>query len=145
MNRVYVSIQSFENTTQDSFPTHLVDKIVVKGMDGDDYIENKANIPSDLMGGEGNDVLHGGSNVDWLWGGNGNNDLYGHQGSDVLISNGQKGNWMAGDEGTDTFFYYSGDSIDDQTFADDNVDLFGMGWSLWPDSVGLNGRSMIIE
>jgi hypothetical protein len=143
--RIYAKIQAFGSTVQDDFPSHLVDRIVVDGMDGHDYIDNQTDIQSDLNGGEGNDEIHGGSNNDWIRGGNGNNELYGNEGRDTLISNGQKGNWMSGGAGLDKFFYYGGDSIDDQTFADDNVDLFGMGFLLWPDYVYSGGMSMISE
>jgi hypothetical protein len=96
--------------------------IVVSGGNGDDTISlgNAALPPAQLFGGNGNDVLTGGSGADQLFGGNGNDTLNGGDGDDILDGGagddtvvGGKGNDKAFlGAGNDTFIWKPGDGND---------------------------------
>jgi Ca2+-binding RTX toxin-like protein len=62
-------------------------RIVIRGLDGNDRITiaPKIAIPTELVGGYGNDVLIGGKGHDWLLGDAGNDRIVGGQGNDVLV------------------------------------------------------------
>jgi len=94
----------------------------------------------DILGGEANDTLRGGTQDDTIAGGDGNDLLYGHDGDDSLL--GDAGNdklygndgddYLAGGEGNDSLNGNSGDDIlegqagADKLYADDGEDvLFG--------------------
>jgi hypothetical protein len=84
-------------------------EIVVSGGSGDDTISlgNAALPPAQLFGGNGNDVLTGGSGADQLFGGNGNDTLNGGDGNDVLFG-GAGDDTVVGGKGTDTAFLGAG-------------------------------------
>ncbi len=67
--------------------TNSVDRIVINGLAGNDTIaiDPSLNIPAELDGGPGNDVLRGGSGNDILIGGEGVDQLFGNGGMDLLI------------------------------------------------------------
>jgi len=83
--------------------------IVVFGGNGDDTIslDNAALPPAQLFGGNGNDVLTGGSGADQLFGGNGNDTLNGGDGNDIL-DGGAGNDTVVGGKGTDTAFLGAG-------------------------------------
>ncbi len=84
-------------------------EIVVSGGNGDDTIslDNAALPPAQLFGGNGNDVLTGGSGADQLFGGNGNDTLNGGDGNDIL-DGGAGDDTVVGGNGTDTAFLGAG-------------------------------------
>ena len=84
-------------------------EILVSGGNGDDTISlgNAALPPAQLFGGNGNDVLTGGSAADQLFGGNGNDTLNGGDGDDIL-DGGAGDDTVVGDKGTDTAFLGAG-------------------------------------
>ena len=84
-------------------------EIVVSGGNGDDTIslDNAALPPAQLFGGNGNDVLTGGSGADQLFGGNGNDTLNGGDGNDIL-DGGAGDDTVVGGKGTDTAFLGAG-------------------------------------
>jgi Ca2+-binding RTX toxin-like protein len=85
------------------YPAGLVGRVVIFGLAGNDTIKMPANLnlPVEIFGGAGNDVLYGGSGNDALVGGSGNDQLHGGAGRDVLI----------GGTGADRLFGESGDDI----------------------------------
>jgi Ca2+-binding RTX toxin-like protein len=84
-------------------------EIVVSGGNGDDTIslDNVALPPAQLFGGNGNDVLTGGSGADQLFGGNGDDTLNGGDGNDIL-DGGAGDDTVVGGKGTDTAFLGAG-------------------------------------
>jgi hypothetical protein len=63
-----------------------VDKIIANGNAGNDFIDaHNANMPVDLFGGAGNDVLMGGKFGDVLVGDDGKDVLFGGGGNDLLV------------------------------------------------------------
>jgi 2',3'-cyclic-nucleotide 2'-phosphodiesterase/3'-nucleotidase/5'-nucleotidase len=70
-----------------SFRARDVDKVLVRGLGGDDTIivDHSASVPAWLFGGDGNDTLVGGKGDSLLVGGDGNDTLLGGNGWDVLI------------------------------------------------------------
>jgi hypothetical protein len=84
-------------------------EILVSGGNGDDTISlgNAALPPAQLFGGNGNDVLTGGSAADQLFGVNGNDTLNGGDGDDIL-DGGAGDDTVVGDKGTDTAFLGAG-------------------------------------
>ncbi|MGA7936844.1 MAG: calcium-binding protein, partial [Kovacikia sp.] len=75
-------------------------KIIAFADTGDDTIIINANVPSELYGGSGKDILRGGSSTDILHGGEDDDTLNGNAGDDFLF----------GDQGNDVLF--GGDGID---------------------------------
>ena len=86
-------------------------EIVVSGGNGDDTIsldETNGPLPgAQLFGGNGNDVLTGGSGADQLFGGNGNDTLNGGAGNDIL-DGGAGDDTVVGGKGADTAFLGAG-------------------------------------
>jgi 2',3'-cyclic-nucleotide 2'-phosphodiesterase / 3'-nucleotidase / 5'-nucleotidase len=70
-----------------SFRARDVDKVLVRGLGGDDTIivDHSVNVPAWLFGGDGNDTLVAGKKDSLLVGGDGNDTLFGGNGWDVLI------------------------------------------------------------
>jgi Ca2+-binding RTX toxin-like protein len=99
----------FMNNIQARFPASRVDRIVINGLGGHDYILNgAADVSCVLDGGMGNDLLSGGLKDDTLIGGPGNDRLYGQSGDDV-IDGGPGIDRMIGGPGDD-MASYSGSS-----------------------------------
>ncbi|MEZ6090019.1 MAG: dockerin type I domain-containing protein [Pirellulaceae bacterium] len=61
-----------------------VSRIVIHGLDGDDFIDNRTAIPATIHGGDGRDRLIGGGGPDVLHGDGGDDRLSGRGGDDVL-------------------------------------------------------------
>lgn len=78
-----------------------VKKIEVFGYGGNDNINMQTvNLPSLLLGGDGDDTIIGGSAIDYLFGGNGTDRLWGRKGNDRLF--GEAGNdSLYGEDGND--------------------------------------------
>ena len=101
---------------QKSFDAKSVQRMLINGMRGDDTIYNRTSLPSDIRGGNGDDLLQGGSDQDTLTGGNGADTLKGGNGSDILKGGngrdkiyGQSGNdRLYGGGGTDLLYGGSG-------------------------------------
>jgi Ca2+-binding RTX toxin-like protein len=87
-------------------------EIVVSGGNGDDTIslDNAALPPAQLFGGNGNDVLTGGSGADQLFGGNGNDILNGGDGNDIL-DGGAGDDTVVGGKGNDVAFLGAGNDL----------------------------------
>lgn len=82
------------------FSASVVDRIWADGGGGNDVIRNKTDLPSDLFGGSGHDLIQGGASTDVIRGGSGHDSLYGRGGLDYLL----------GESGNDGL--YGGDSLD---------------------------------
>lgn len=69
-----------------SFPIALIDRIVLNGLRGNDYLRivDQVFIPSDLLGGPGDDTLTGGWGDDTLDGGAGADRMRGTRGKDTV-------------------------------------------------------------
>lgn len=123
-------------TTRD-FAPGSVREIHFFGGDGDDQFANETSIPSVIKGGDGNDVLKGGSGDDFIEGGYGQDEIHGGDGDDVLWGSGGSdkiygGNgddelWghggndeLHGGDGRDTL---NGGSGDDRLFGDAGRDV----------------------
>jgi Ca2+-binding RTX toxin-like protein len=87
-----------------------VSKIVANGGEKDDIIELKDNVltPAELAGGNGDDLVTGGSGNDSLEGGNGFDLLDGRGGNDTLRG-GADDDWLIGGAGADTLDGGDGD------------------------------------
>ncbi len=75
-----------------AFDANAINKIVITGQGGDDYLRDNTTKTSFIYGGFGNDTIYGGLGNDKLYGGAGDDTLFGGRGNDVL--------W--GGTGTDT-------------------------------------------
>ena len=82
---VTVSIQSEGDTLQQGFNRDDFTSLKYRGGGGDDQFVNHTDIKVSAFGGEGNDVLVGGSDKDELRGEGGNDVLVGGGGNDLLI------------------------------------------------------------
>jgi Ca2+-binding RTX toxin-like protein len=69
---------------EEDYSADSVDRIIVNGLNGDDYLRNDTRIGCELNGGNGIDLLVGGRSADVLRGGFGDDSLYGQSGDDVL-------------------------------------------------------------
>ena len=71
----------------DTFPVPALftTAVTIDGLDGDDRLETKTSLITELNGGPGNDNLYGGDSADILRGGPGDDNLYGRLGFDELI------------------------------------------------------------
>ncbi len=87
--------------------SEAVNRILVKGGDGDDQIAIEGSVAAEVYGDNGNDRLIGGTNHDILNGGEGNDVLSGADGNDVLY--GAAGDdLLTGGNGDDTIRAESG-------------------------------------
>ncbi len=87
-NGVHVSIREKTfNKALDQVFSGPIDRIVVYGQDGNDYISVASNLhqTAELYGGGGDDALYGGGGDNLLVGGDGSDLLVGGQGRNVLI------------------------------------------------------------
>src|SRR4051794_26326424 len=73
------------------------------GGSGGDHVTNNTNLPSNLWGGSGNDVLVGGGAADRINGAGGNDFLSGLGGNDIITGGGGN-NTITGGEGNDILF-----------------------------------------
>ena len=115
-NTLEVKLKQFGSAAKTQhISSNSITSIRVLGCGGRDHIEigHTINLPTILIGGDGNDLIFGGSGNDLIQGGTGNDKLFGRKGVDSLF--GDSGNdWIWGNEG--------GDRIDG---GDDNDFLFG--------------------
>ena len=89
-----------------------VEAIAIRGFGGNDQIINRTEIPSLLMGGDGNDLVVGGTGDDVIQGGTGNDRIIGDFGSNPLnISTLTLGgdDMLAGGDGNDIIMGVGGD------------------------------------
>jgi hypothetical protein len=95
--------------TGDNHGNTITTSLDAAGGNGDDTISlgNAALPPAQLFGGNGNDVLTGGSGADQLFGGNGNDTLNGGDGDDIL-DGGAGDDTVVGGKGADTAFLGAG-------------------------------------
>lgn len=77
-------------------------KIIINGLDGNDYLSVDANVTraAIIFGGAGNDTIRGGAGNDILLGGDGNDSLYGGGGANILIG-GAGSDLLQGGNGSD--------------------------------------------
>lgn len=124
------------------FPTEDVNRLVFIGFDGNDSFDNRTFVPSQLLGGNGNDTLSGGAGEDLINGGAGNDVIRGNEANDRLyglagdddifggeeddrIFGGDGRNEIRGGDGDDLIF--GGNNVD-QIFGEDGIDqIFGLG------------------
>ena len=109
---------------QQTFNYSDVTSVRVVAGDGDDFVFNDLLIDTEIFGQNGNDILNGGADNDFIWGAAGDDTIRGNAGSDRL--NGGFGNDLIfGDEGRDII---RGDGGDDTLHGGDgDDDLFGLG------------------
>ena len=103
-----------------------VDAIVMKGFGGNDQIINRTELPSQIFGGTGNDLVVGGTGSDSLFGGTGNDRLVGDFGStptNISTTTLGSDDVLAGGDGNDVIMGVGGDDIINGGSGDDN--LFG--------------------
>ena len=113
--------------------TSAEDPVSVNGGDGDDQLSVVVDLPTTLIGGNGNDNLLGGNGNDSLDGGVGNDILSGGGGDDVLVI-GSASETVDGGEGTDALKLDGSKialdltSIDDEIFQNlEIIDIRGKG------------------
>lgn len=101
------------------------------GYDGNDYFDND-DLYSEALGGDGDDTLRGGVNIDYLHGGDGNDLLEGFSDNDKLVG-GDGNDTLHGWFGDDVIYGGKGNDIldggedhDDLYGGDDNDELYGM-------------------
>lgn len=78
----------------------VTDHVIVNGYAGLDVIQVRGDLPSELHGGDGNDVLTGGTGKDVIFGDAGNDFIQGGVGDDVLVG-GAGQDRITGDGGDD--------------------------------------------
>lgn len=124
--------------TQNSyFDIADIDRIEMHLCDGDDYAslthshwwhQHSVDIPATIYGGDGNDVLKGGSQADVIDGGDGNDCLHGNSGDDT-IHGGNGHDWIDGDGGNDIVYAGAGN---DQVWGGSGEDiLLGQSGNDW--------------
>ncbi len=115
--------------TLDDFPnlkSSIFYIVFINSSDGNDKVFGTDLGPNEILGGDGNDELHGGSKADLIVGGNGDDECFGHEGRDFIYGNkgndrifGGKGrDIIEGNRGKDKL--YGGDDSDNIT--GDNLD-----------------------
>ncbi len=97
------------------------------GGSGNDFFYVWNNSPVKMYGEQGDDRMHGGEGSDVIDGGSGNDLIYGHQGDDVLIG-GAGFDRLYGHEGNDIFIFG----------VDSHNDVVDGGSGLWTDTIELN-------
>jgi len=101
------NIQVSVNAVVSKVPRKLVGFIVINGGNGNDFLTNGAgDIPSQISGGPGDDVLCGGMGDDMLLGGTGDDRLFGQAGND-WFDGGMGNDSFVGGDGGDTLSYAS--------------------------------------
>ena len=116
-NKVIAKLDSIITKT---FNKNQVSSIKFIGNNGNDQYDNRTNIRSEALGGNGNDTLRGGSFADMLNGGNGNDTFEGKGGTDQIV----------GGSGRNTYIFNGGglglDVISSASTAIDNFDFSKM-------------------
>ncbi len=101
---------SLNLTEIERFPLALVQRVDFLGYAGDDLFLNRTLVPSNAVGGDGNDQLFGGYGVDRLVGDAGHDEIDGRGGSD-LIYGGLGNDWISGGSGSDHLFGDDGNDV----------------------------------
>jgi Ca2+-binding RTX toxin-like protein len=97
-------------------------RLRMNGLDGDDQLYNLTNLPSQIYGGRGKDIVAGGLAADELYGEEDHDQLFGQDGNDI-IRGGSGHDQLRGGLGND---HLQGQEGDDLLFADPGADnLFG--------------------
>lgn len=104
------------------YPLALVTKVIIRGLDGNDYIcaDSTVTVPVLFDGGKGNDTLLGGKGNDELRGGAGNDSMDGGEGADDMYGDADK-DTMKGGDGNDTMSAGDGDDSVDGGNNDDRI------------------------
>ena len=117
------------NRDETEYPLVSVNRIVIRGLAGNDRIEyswrdGRLDVPGNLGGGDGNDFIEGGNGNDTISGGRGNDRIQGRSGNDSLSGGG--GNDIIEGAGGDDVLR-GGDGDDNLSGGRGNDDLFGNG------------------
>ena len=85
--RVVANFGGSNPTEYHSFSLSEVQRIYVSACDGDDHIQlhSRLDLPSTILGNNGNDWIRGGRSTDSIFGGSGNDFIDGSGGDDVLV------------------------------------------------------------
>ena len=75
------------NSETEFFARADVERILFRGLNGDDQFTNNTDVSSFLYGHNGNDILRGGSGNNWIQGGGGNDRLFGGDRNDSIRGN----------------------------------------------------------
>ena len=113
-----------DNGRETEFPLGSVQKIVINGLGGNDFIEYSGRdgglaIPGELSGGNDSDTIQGGLGNDTITGGPGRDRIQGKEGDDLIAGNGSS-DFIEGGEGNDTI---TGASGNDRLFGNGGVDF----------------------
>jgi hypothetical protein len=110
----------FGNTIVGQYNQNAISKIVIRGENGADdiTIEGDITLPSEIYGGEGDDVIKGGGGNDVIFGEGGNDKLKARNAHDILVG-GAGSDTLAGGDGRDLLFGGTGaDKIAGQDDSD---------------------------
>ena len=101
----YFVFTNIEGSRFTSIRASQVDSIRVEGRGGDDAIVMGwfVTAPTELLGGAGDDYIHGGRGRDRIDGGDGDDCLHGSRGNDVIIG-GAGNDWIEGGSGHDIVY-----------------------------------------
>ncbi len=121
---------SLNGASLGSFELTGVNRVVVYGGRGDDFVMAQTGLPLVADGEAGNDTLLGGWGDDWLYGGRGNDTAYGSDGNDLLFGEGGddllSGDFgddlLDGGGGLDSLYGYAGNDVLTGGACDDLVD-----------------------
>ncbi len=108
------------NAVFGSFASSDIQNVLVFAGDGDDSVYSSAQVPTEINGQGGNDILNGGSSDDILRGSFGDDIINGRLGDDV-ISGGDGRDRLSGADGADSIFGQTGDDVINGHGGDDFI------------------------
>ncbi len=91
------------NGQTSTFAAADVTSIVIQAGDGNDLLTNNTNLPSTIIGGEGDDTITGGGSGDSLLGQGGNDVISGRDGNDTVLGESGRDS-LSGNAGADSIF-----------------------------------------
>ena len=124
--------------TSQMFPAAKVSRVEIYGGNKNDNLSNTCELPCTMYGGDGNDLLTGGSGADCLVGGDGQDYLDGRAGNDTLVGNGDR-DYLVGGPGNDSMLGGPGDDWLYGNAGDDTL-IGGGGNDVISDNEGNNTK-----